>query len=311
MEKILEITKESNISLKSYNKKIDGKDYVIFIQDDKAYATLKTGLDTSLVKISNGFFFNVNASDLKTTGSVYIKDGFLVGTASGKINEKEISPAYVKKPQDYKFLGTVFGVSGFVPKDFKVFGDIVNIIVDYSIIEKVLMSSSGFELNGNLDINLKNTGMLDIKSINYAKINSKSSIDQLLPVFKDNNIKYEKTSSNAVKIFISQQNQSSSSSQPKQALPEQIFYLWKDGDNFFVSQTTANDINTMLKTSKNLSDNALFKILNSKVPFGNLANLFLDISKLFEQYGEKGEFGLLFSVNHTSSGNIKADFILK
>jgi len=67
----------------------------------------------------------------------------------------------------------------------------------------------------------------------------------------------------------------------------------------------------MLKTSKNLSDNALFKILNSKVPFGNLANLFLDISKLFEQYGEKGEFGLLFSVNHTSSGNIKADFILK
>ncbi len=311
MEKILEITKESNISLKSYNKKIDGKDYVIFIQDDKAYATLKTGLDTSLVKISNGFFFNVNASDLKTTGSVYIKDGFLVGTASGKINEKEISPAYVKKPQDYKFLGTVFGVSGFVPKDFKVFGDIVNIIVDYSIIEKVLMSSSGFELNGNLDINLKNTGMLDIKSINYAKINSKSSIDQLLPVFKDNNIKYEKTSSNAVKIFISQQNQSSSSSQPKQALPEQIFYLWKDGDNFFVSQTTANDINTMLKNSKNLSDNALFKILNSKVPFGNLANLFLDISKLFEQYGEKGEFGLLFSVNHTSSGNIKADFILK
>ena len=153
--------------------------------------------------------------------------------------------------------------------------------------------------------------MLDIKSINYAKINSKSSIDQLLPVFKDNNIKYEKTSSNAVKIFISQQNQSSSSSQPKQALPEQIFYLWKDGDNFFVSQTTANDINTMLKNSKNLSDNALFKILNSKVPFGNLANLFLDISKLFEQYGEKGEFGLLFSVNHTSSGNIKADFILK
>lgn len=304
-KKIIEPLSNSGLSFITINKEVNGENYVILIQDKTVYDSVEKKKISFKDIYENGIYFKINSSEIENEGYAYVKDKVLIGKASGMVEEKTIKDGYIKQPQDYNFLGTIFASSGFVPKEISAINDLINIVADSKLVEKMLQLSQGFELNANLNLETTQSQEMKINQESYIKVNSSISLDSIIPIIEENNIKYEKISDNKINLLIDVN--------PDRDLIENVNYsLWKDNDNIYISEMDSNTFKEKISNSSKLSENNLFKELSQKIGYGNLMVLFLDISKFMDQYvGVQGEYGLLLNIDHLGGGKIESDFILK
>lgn len=304
-KKIIEPLSSSGLSFTSINKEINGEQYVILVQDKSVYDSVEKKKISFEDIYENGIYFKIDSSEMENEGYAYVKDKVLIGRADGKVDEKAIKEDYILQPQDYNFLGTIFASSGLVPKEISAINDLIDIIADSTLVERILESSEGFELNADLNVETTEQQSMRINQDSYIKVNSSISLDSVIPIMEENNIKYEKISDNKItfKIDVNTDN----------AVVENVNYnLWKENDVIYISEMDNNTLQEKLSNTSKLSENILFQELSQKIGYGNLMVLFLDISKFMDQYvGVQGEYGLLLNIDHLGDGRIESDFILK
>jgi len=304
-KKIIEPLAGTGISFTSIQKEQNGEKYVILVQDKSLYdsSNIKTVSFNELY--GNGIYFKINSSEMENEGYAYVKDGVLIGKADGTVDQKTIKENYIKQPQDYKFFGTIFAASGLIPKEISAFNEIINIVADSKLVEKIIESSGGFELNADLNVESTEQQNLKIKQDSYIKVDSSISLDSIIPIMEENKISYEKLSDNNMTFKIDMNSQN-------QVMDSTNYHLWKDNNTIYISEMGKDTLKNKLDQTSSLSENKLFQELSQKIGYGNLSVLFLDISKFMEQYGGiQGDFGLLLNVNHLGNGKIDTDFILK
>jgi hypothetical protein len=229
----------------------------------------------------------------------------LIGKADGYVDEKAIKENYIQQPQDYNFFGTIFASSGLVPKEISSINDLVNIVADSKLVERILESSQGFELNADLNIETTQQQSMNINQDSYIKVNSSIPLDSIIPIMEENDIKYKRESENKISFIIDTNSDD--------VVVENVNYnLWKENNIIYISEMDNERLNEKLSNSSKLSENILFKELSQKIGYGNLMVLFLDISKFMDQYvGVQGQYGLLLNIDHLGEGRIESDFILK
>lgn len=304
-KKIIEPLSSSGLSFTSINREINGEKYVILIQDKSVYNSVEKNKISFNAVYENGIYFKINSSEMENEGYAYVKDKVLIGKADGKIDEKAIKEGFIQQPQDYNFFGTIFVSSGLVPKEISAINDLINIVADSKLVERILESSQGFELNADLNIETTQQQSMKINQDSYIKVNSSISLDSIIPIMEENNIKYERESENKISFIIDVNSDN--------AVVENVNYsLWKENNIIYISEMDNNILNEKLSNSSKLSENILFKELSQKIGYGNLMVLFLDISKFMDQYvGVQGQYGLLLNIDHLGEGRIESDFILK
>jgi hypothetical protein len=151
-KKIIDPLSSSGLSFTSINQEINGKQYVVLVQDKSVYdSAVKKRISFEDI-YENGIYFKVNSSEMENEGYAYVKDKVLIGKADGTVDEKAIKEDYILQPQDYNFLGTIFTSSGLVPKEISAINDLIDIIADSNLVERILQSSEGFELNADLNV---------------------------------------------------------------------------------------------------------------------------------------------------------------
>ncbi|MGM0640225.1 MAG: hypothetical protein ACQESN_02225 [Thermotogota bacterium] len=304
-KKIIEPLSNSGISFNTINKEVNGEKYVILVQDKSVYQSVKTVSVTFKDIYENGIYFKIDSSEMENEGFAYVKDSVLIGKASGIVDEKAINEDYIKQAQDYKFYGTIFTASGLVPKEITGINEIINIIADSKLVEKILESSQGFEMNADLNLETQEQQNIKIKQDSYIKVNSSIDLDSIIPIMEENNITYEKVSDEKItfQIDVNAQN----------AELESVNYnLWKDNEVIYISEMDNKSLDEKTNKKPSLSSNNLFKNLTQRIGYGNLMVLFLDFSKFMDQFaGLQGEFGFLLNIEHLGDGRIDTDFILK
>ena len=304
-KKIIEPLSSSGLSFTSINQEINGEQYVILVQDKSVYDSVEKKKISFEDIYENGIYFKINSSEMENEGYAYVKDKVLIGRADGTVDEKAIKEGYILQPQDYNFLGTIFAASGLVPKEISAINDLIDIIADSKLVERILESSQGFELNADLNIETTEQQSMRINQDSYIKVNSSIPLDSVIPIMEENNIKYEKISEDKITFKIDVN--------PDNVVVENVNYnLWKENDVIYISEMDNNTLEEKLSSTSKLSENILFQELSEKIGYGNLMVLFLDISKFMDQYvGVQGEYGLLLNIDHLGEGRIESDFILK
>jgi hypothetical protein len=304
VSKIIEPLSESGISFNPIYKEISGKKYLIMVQDKSIYEDSKKGDIKFYEQYENGIYFNINSSDLKNTGFAYIKDNYLIGTSTGNLNEDSVNQKYLKDVSDYNFLGTAFLASGFLPKDINSIKEIISIVAEPSIVENILKSSNGFEVNSNIDINIEDN--IKISNTSYVKIDTSTQLKNIEPIMKENKLKYNYLDENHMEFEI-KIDENISNTEMK-ALK---YNMWKKSDNIFISEDNEENLNKKLQNSIKLSENKTYEELSKKIGTANLVLAFVDFSKFFEKFGASENFGFLLNVNYLGNGAMKADFVLK
>jgi len=303
-KKIIEPLSNSGISFTTLNKEVDGEKYIVLVQDKSVYQSVNTESVTFKDIYENGIYFKIDSSEMENEGYAYVKDNVLIGKASGFVDEKAINENYIKQPQDYKFFGTIFAASGLVPKEISAINELINIIADSKLVERILESSEGFELNADLNIETQEQQNIKIKQDSYIKVNSSINLDSIIPIMEENNINYEKISDEKItfKIDVDAQNTE---------IESVNYNLWKEDERIYISEMDNNTLNEKIYNTSALSNNELFKDLTQRIGYGNLMVMFLDFSKFMDQFaGLQGEFGFLLNIEHLGKGRIDTDFIL-
>ncbi len=304
-KKIIEPLSSSGLSFTSINKEINGEKYVILVQDRSVYNSVEKNKTSFNAVYENGIYFKIDSSEMENEGYAYVKDKMLIGKADGYVDEKAIKENYIQQPQDYNFFGTIFASSGLVPKEISSINDLVNIVADSKLVERILESSQGFELNADLNIETTQQQSMNINQDSYIKVNSSIPLDSIIPIMEENDIKYKRESENKISFIIDTNSDD--------VVVENVNYnLWKENNIIYISEMDNERLNEKLSNSSKLSENILFKELSQKIGYGNLMVLFLDISKFMDQYvGVQGQYGLLLNIDHLGEGRIESDFILK
>ncbi|TGG87560.1 hypothetical protein [Geotoga petraea] len=304
-KKIIEPLSSSGLSFTSINKEINGEKYVILVQDRSVYNSVEKNKTSFNAVYENGIYFKIDSSEMENEGYAYVKDKVLIGKADGYVDEKAIKENYIQQPQDYNFFGTIFASSGLVPKEISSINDLVNIVADSKLVERILESSQGFELNADLNIETTQQQSMNINQDSYIKVNSSIPLDSIIPIMEENDIKYKRESENKISFIIDTNSDD--------VVVENVNYnLWKENNIIYISEMDNERLNEKLSNSSKLSENILFKELSQKIGYGNLMVLFLDISKFMDQYvGVQGQYGLLLNIDHLGERRIESDFILK
>jgi len=309
LDKLLEPLKDYGISFTPVYQSIDNQNYLVMIQSKEVYSSSKKGVTDfeEILPTKNGLYYRINTSDYQGEGYFYVKDGFLIGGGNGTAETESINTSFVKWPQEYPFLGSIFFTSGFIPKDLTNYADFINIIVDYKIVENLISLSQGIEVN--VDFGTSNGAMPTISNASYLKLETQAKIDEIIPILNENNIKYKKISDNMIEFYI--ESETTNQNNKTQVLTN-TFYVWKD-EYLMVSQMKPDELQKLLNEKPKLSENELFQKLNERIGTGDVTYGFVDLTPIFQNYvpNLKGQYGMLLNVSLIEENKLKIDFIVQ
>ena len=178
-----------------------------------------------------------------------------MGKSTGDYDPDFVDKSFVKNPSEYPFFGNLFITSGFIPKDLDAFASLIDNFVDYQVLKNLLALSSGIEVNADiLSINF-NDNFSKISENNYIKIKTDAKVDDIIPILKENNIEYKKTSQNTLEFYVKEEIVKQNN---KKDTVKYTYYVWKD-DYLFISRDNQKNLQKM-----NQSQNYL-KILCLKI----------------------------------------------
>lgn len=149
---------------------------------------------SNLTQGKNGLYYIVNTEDYQGNGYFYVQDNLMIGKSMGNYNPDYVDKSFVKEPSEYPFFDNLFFVSGFIPRDLDPFASIISNFMDYQTLKNIFALSNGVEVNANiLSINT-NESFSKISDNNYIKLKTEAKIDDIIPLLKEKNIEYKKTS---------------------------------------------------------------------------------------------------------------------
>lgn len=291
-------------------------DYLILVQDDVFYKSSKLGVSIENKPFENGIYYEINSSDIKNTGYFYVKDNELVGKSTGSVNEDEVALSKKADKSDSQFLGAIYGNTSFLPKDLSRFSEYIKIFADYNLAESLLKSSSNAEINVGIESEEYETDAdfyffsMYLKIPSYIKINTESTVSDVLPILEENDAKYVNLGDNYIKFNVKTDGENDSQNISKD------FYLWKDGNNIFISSMDKEAYNKALSGKEKVSDNKVFKYLSGKIGTADMSTLFINFSEIFKNIDYIAEsftddnYGMLLNVNYLGEGRIETEFII-
>ncbi|BBE30041.1 hypothetical protein OSSY52_01820 [Tepiditoga spiralis] len=295
--------KESGVSIDIVEK----ENYVVFVMDKDLYKEAKKGVSINQQNIENGFYYVLNSSKMKGNGYAYVKDGYLIGKSNGAVSSGITNTNFIKPLDNYKFPGTYMIVSGYIPTDLSSLKSIIKNFGDFDLVQKLLSSSNGIELGGNVELN---SDSMEFNGKEYIKINTKNTIKDIIPLLEDNSIKYKKVNDNEITMSIETMIDDPENIGEKKKVTTDL-NLWKDNEELYIYQGTPKEYKDLIKGYKKLSENTLFNMLSEKIGSANLAFAFFDLSKLFSGYGIEGNFGGLININYKENDKLEISFIIK
>jgi hypothetical protein len=303
--------KSSGYDFNIFQKNINNGDYLILATDENFYESSEKGVEEldKVIENRSGLYYIVNTSDYQGNGYFYVVDNLLIGKSIGDYNPDFVDKNFVKDPSEYPFFGNLFITSGFIPKDLDAFASLIDNFVDYQVLKNLLALSSGIEVNADiLSINF-NDNFSKISENNYIKIKTDAKVDDIIPILKENNIEYKKTSQNTLEFYVKEEIVKQNN---KKDTVKYTYYVWKD-DYLFISRNNQKDLQKKINQNPKLSENTLFEKLSNKIGIGNIAYLFLDITSVFRQYGPglKDDNGLLLSVKEIGDRRLEINFVLQ
>lgn len=310
LSRVITPIKEMGINFSPIYKQKNGKDYLILVQDKSIYENSRYGRHTFDKVFETGIYYIIKTDEYENSGHAYVKDNYLVGEATGSINIENVNLNYVKNPQDYDFLGTIFVASGFLPKDISAFNELIDIVANPELVQNILDKSDGFEFNARYDLRITQQGGLGFEAVNYFKIQSDIEVKSLIPIFEENNIVHEYKDD---KIIFKVEGDFEDLTDQLIEIEESDFYLWKENSNIMLSNMNQSDLSKSVANTSKLSNNNLFKLLSARIgSSGDINTIFIDISKFYEQFvGLRGEFGFLLITEYLGDEKTKTSFILK
>jgi hypothetical protein len=308
LSRILLPIKEAGINfVPVFTEKKDGK-YLTLVQDKLVYENSKLGGHSFEKVFDNGIYYKLLSAQIENIGYAYIKDKYLIGEALGTINPENVSSSYIKKAQDYDFLGTLFAVSSFLPKDLSMFNEIINIVANPDLVESILLNSKGFEVNADFNMIISPRGEIGFDESSYFVVDSEIKLTDLSSIFTENNLNHRYINDNSIIFELESPDELSSIGIGE----KNTYYIWKQNSQVYLSSVNQIELNKTIDSSKKLSENSLFKTLNSRINMGDIAVVFIDLSKFYEQFvGIRGEFGFLFNMYDLGDGKTKSKFIMK
>ncbi len=308
---LLEPIENSGFNLKFIQQILDNADYLVIVQDERLYESSKKGVEqlSNLTQGKNGLYYIVNTEDYQGNGYFYVQDNLMIGKSMGNYNPDYVDKSFVKEPSEYPFFDNLFFVSGFIPRDLDPFASIISNFMDYQTLKNIFALSNGVEVNANiLSINT-NESFSKISDNNYIKLKTEAKIDDIIPLLKEKNIEYKKTSQNTLEFYIKEEIVKQGN---KKTTVKYTYYVWKD-EYLFISRNNQKDLQKIMNKKPKLSENSLFNKLSNKIETGDIAYLFLDITSIIRQYGPglKDENGLLLSVKDIGERKLEINFVLQ
>lgn len=308
LDKLLEPLKDYGIVFNPIVENIGSFSYLAMVQDKNLYSSSKKGVEDfeEIIYSDSGLYYRINTSDYQGEGYFYPKDGFLVGGGIGTADTESIDVTFVKSPQEVPFFGNVFFTSSLIPNDIANYSDLINIVVDYEIAEKLINSSKGIEVNADLQIT---DNLSEISNNNYLKLKTEAKVDDIIPILNENNIKHKKVNENMLEFYI--QSETTNQNRGKTTVT-QTFYVWKN-EFLYVSVKNPDELQKVINTKPRLSENDLFNKLSQRIGIGDVAYVFVDLTPIFRSYvpNLKGQYGFLVNVTLVEKNKLKTDFIVQ